>query len=250
MAAATRAPCVSADDRPVEAAYEYKLHAVHHVRLDPRRLAATAIRPLQNWPMPGPLQPSLFERGPSFPIRLADDAEGGIVYHPEFIDAARGHRWFEVLRDAVAWQAQRRPMYDRVVDVPRLVASFWLDADGLPAPLADAAGRLRRELGVAFNTVGLNRYRDGRDSVAPHNDKLHSLVPGLPIALLSLGAPRRMTIRARQPPRRVQHLELAHGSLLLMSHDSQRHYDHGIPKTRETVGARISLAFRVRPSAG
>ena len=200
--------------------------------------------------MHGSLQPGLFEQGAPSRVRIADDAEGGIFYRPEFIDAALADRWFEVLRDTIDWQAQRRPMYDRVVDVPRLVASFGLDAQGVPAPLADAAGRLRRELGVPFNAVGLNHYRDGRDSVAPHNDKLHSLVPGHPIALLSLGAPRRMTIRAKQPPRRVQHVELDHGSLLLMSHDSQRHYDHGIPKTREAVGARISLAFRVRPSAG
>jgi len=200
--------------------------------------------------MHGSLQPGLFDHGPPLPVRLADDSEGGIVHRPEFIDAALADRWFELLRDTIDWQAQRRPMYDRVVDVPRLVASFWLDAEGVPAPLADAAARLRRELAVPFNAVGLNFYRDGRDSVAPHNDKLHSLVPGHPIALLSLGAPRRMTIRARQPPRRARHVELAHGSLLLMSHDSQRHYDHGIPKTREAVGARISLAFRVRPSAG
>lgn len=200
--------------------------------------------------MHGSLQPGLFEQGASSPVRIVDDAEGGIVYRPGFVDAALADRWFEFLRDTIDWQAQRRPMYDRVVDVPRLVASFWLDGGGVPAPLSDAAGRLRRELGVPFNAVGLNHYRDGRDSVAPHNDKLHSLVPGHPIALLSLGAPRRMAIRAKHPPRRVQHVELASGSVLLMSHDSQRHYDHGIPKTRDAVGARISLAFRVRPSAG
>jgi len=200
--------------------------------------------------MYGSLQPGLFQPGPPSPVRLADDSEGGIVYTPEFIDAPVADRWFRLLCDAVEWQAQRRPMYDRVVDVPRLVASFSLDTDDLPASLADAAGRLRRALDVPFNAVGLNHYRDGRDSVAPHNDKLHSLVPGHPIALLSLGAPRRMSIRAKQPPRRAQHLELAAGSLLLMSHESQRHYDHGIPKTREAVGARISLAFRVRRSAG
>lgn len=200
--------------------------------------------------MHGSIQPGLFEQAPRSPLRLADDDEGGIVYRPEFIAPDLADRWFHLLRDTIDWQAQRRPMYDRVVDVPRLVASFPLDADDVPPPLAEAAVRLRRELDVPFNAVGLNYYRDGRDSVAPHNDKLHSLVPGHPIALLSLGAPRRMTIRTKQPPRLAQHVELAPGSLLLMSHRSQRHYDHGIPKTREAVGPRISLAFRVRPSAG
>jgi len=100
---------------------------------------------------------------------------------------------------------------------------------------------------VAFTSVGLNFYRDGRDSVAPHNDQLGEITPGHPIALLSLGATRRMTIRANAAPRRVFHVDLAAGSLLVMSYETQLHYTHGIPKTTEPVGSRISLAFRVRP---
>ena len=102
--------------------------------------------------------------------------------------------------------------------------------------------------GVAFNSVGLNLYRDGRDSVAAHNDHIDELVPGHPIALVSLGATRRMTIRAKQPPRRVLHVDLEPGSLLVMSYETQLHYTHGVPKTRGRVGERISLAFRVRPA--
>ena len=102
---------------------------------------------------------------------------------------------------------------------------------------------------VPFNSVGLNLYRDGRDSVAPHNDHLEVLVEGFPIALLSLGGTRRMTIRAKEPPRRVLHVDLAPGSLLLMSYATQIHYTHGIPKTKEAVAERISLAFRVKPGA-
>jgi len=191
-----------------------------------------------------PVAADLFGIGPQ---RLLDDAEGGITYQPDLIDAATAARWFAVLRDDVAWQSQRRPMYDRVVDVPRLVATYWLDDPGLPSPLAAAAASLHAATGEPFNAVGLNLYRDGRDSVAPHNDKLHSLVPGHAIALLSLGAPRRMTIRAKPPHRQVQHVDLAPGSLLMMSHASQLTHEHGIPKTRDAVGERISLAFRVRP---
>ena len=201
--------------------------------------------------MPVRPQTSLFETdlfgvGPQ---QLIEDAEGGVSYRPDFIDAATAWQWFHALRDDVAWQAQRRPMFDRVVDVPRLVSAYRLDDPGLPGSLARAAELLRADTDEPFNAVGLNYYRDGRDSVAPHNDKLHSLVPGHPIALLSLGAPRRMTIRAKPPQRHVQHIDLRPGSLLLMSHSSQLHYDHGIPKTRESVGPRISLAFRVRPAS-
>jgi alkylated DNA repair dioxygenase AlkB len=102
---------------------------------------------------------------------------------------------------------------------------------------------------IAFNSAGLNLYRDGNDSVAPHNDHLEELERGYPIALLSLGATRRMTIRTKQPPRRVLQVDLEPGSLLLMSWRTQHHYDHAIPKTRAPVGPRISIAFRRRPEA-
>jgi len=101
-----------------------------------------------------------------------------------------------------------------------------------------------------FDSVGLNLYRDGNDSVAPHNDKLHQLKAGEPIALFSLGATRRMTIRSKNLPRRTLHLELESGSLLVMSYATQLHFDHGIAKTRTPVGPRVSLAFRCRPRAG
>jgi alkylated DNA repair dioxygenase AlkB len=88
-------------------------------------------------------QASLFE-SPD-PRVLVEDAEGGIVYQRQLIDDARARRWFERLRDEVPWQAQRRPMYDRVVDVPRLTAGFRLDSAQLPEPLRDAAAVLQRQ---------------------------------------------------------------------------------------------------------
>jgi alkylated DNA repair dioxygenase AlkB len=182
------------------------------------------------------------------PRRLLADAEEGIVYQPGFVAPGVAARWFAALRDGIAWESQRRPMYDRIVDVPRLTATWWLDDPALPDALAEAAALLRPALGHPFNAVGLNFYRNGRDSVALHNDKLHSLGPGHPIALVSLGAPRRMTIRAKPPVRHVQRIDLAPGSLMLMSHASQHTHEHGIAKTTAPVGERISLAFRVRPS--
>jgi len=201
-------------------------------------------------------QASLFEPTEGLLV-LADDERGRIDYRPGFVAASVAEAWFAELRTTVNWNAQRRRMYDRDVDVPRLTAHFALeppgaDADAPPAPPAVlAAGRRVREaIGVPFNSVGLNLYRDGRDSVAPHNDHLYEIAEGFPIALLSLGAPRRMTIRAKAAPRRVIHRDLEAGSLLLMSHATQLHYTHGIPKVAGPVGERISLAFRVRPSPG
>jgi alkylated DNA repair dioxygenase AlkB len=183
---------------------------------------------------------------------LADDDWGRIVYTPSFVEPALAEAWFAELRNVVAWKAERRRMYDRDVDVPRLTAHFHLLGDGpedagLPA-VREAAQHVIAKTGVPFNSVGLNRYRDGRDSVAPHNDHLNVLVEGHPIALLSLGATRRMTIRAKAPPRRVLHVDLEAGSLLMMSYATQLHYTHGVPKTAAPVAERISLAFRVKPA--
>ena len=149
----------------------------------------------------------------------------------------------------MAWEAQRRRMYDREVDVPRLIGHYWLEppSSDIPQAILAAAERVRTHLTVPFNAVGLNLYRDGRDSVAPHNDHLYELREGCPIALVSLGATRRMTIRAKEPPRRVIHIDLEAGSLFVMDYTTQLHYTHAVPKTSEPVGERISLAFRVKP---
>jgi alkylated DNA repair dioxygenase AlkB len=178
---------------------------------------------------------------------LADDERGRIVYTPGFVDAVTAAAWFGALRAGVEWRAARRIMYEREVDVPRLVGHFRLDAPAaVPGPIVEAAARVTGSTGVAFNSVGLNLYRDGRDSVAAHNDHLDEIVAGFPIALLSLGSTRRMTIRAKAPPRRLLHIDLEPGSLLVMSYGTQLHYTHGVPKTTEVVGERISLAFRMK----
>jgi alkylated DNA repair dioxygenase AlkB len=179
---------------------------------------------------------------------LADDERGRITYMPNFVDFDTAAAWFAELRSAVQWRAERRMMYDREVEVPRLMGHFRLD----PAPAAtppailDAARRATEHLGVPFNSVGLNLYRDGRDSVAPHNDHLNEIRKGFPIALLSLGATRRMSVRAKAAPPRLIHVDLEAGSLFVMDWSTQLHYTHGVPKTAEAVGERISLAFRVK----
>ncbi len=180
---------------------------------------------------------------------VADDARGRIVYTPDVISPDTAAAWFADLQRVVPWKSQRRRMYDRDVDVPRLTGHFWLAAeDDVPDAIRAAARTVVALTGVPFNSVGLNFYRDGRDSVAPHNDHLDEIVEGFPIALLSLGATRRMTIRAKEPPRRVFHVDLVAGSLLVMGYETQLHYTHGIPKISTPVSGRISLAFRLKPS--
>jgi alkylated DNA repair dioxygenase AlkB len=185
----------------------------------------------------------LFGNGPQV---LLDDATGRIALTPALIDEATAQAWFRQLHEGIAWKGGRRVMYEREVDVPRLRAHFRADDPALPDALREALAVVADAVGAPFDSIGLNLYRDQHDSVAPHNDKLDDIVRDQPIALLSLGATRRMTIRARQPPRRVLQVDLDAGSLLLMSWETQRHYDHGIPKQRVAMAPRISLAFRVR----
>lgn len=181
--------------------------------------------------------------------RLLDDAEGGIRYWPSFVDADTADAWFLALRDGASWRSQRRMMYDREVDVPRLTASYWLDdlQPDSPLPFADMLARVRALAPAPYTAVGMNLYRDGRDSVAMHHDKLRILVPGYPLALVSLGDARRMRIRAQADHRDAFDVDLAHGSLLVMSHASQRTHEHGIPKTARPSHPRMSAVFRVRP---
>jgi len=178
---------------------------------------------------------------------LADDEFGRIVYKGALFDEAQARAWFEQLRDGVAWRAERRPMYDRVVDVPRLVASFSLDDPALPEPIHAMRPAVEGFTGVTFLSAGLNFYRDRHDSVAPHGDHVEEAIDKAPVALVSLGATRRMTIRTRAKPRRILDRDLEAGSLLVMSYESHLNYDHGIPKTRYDVGPRISVAFRRIP---
>lgn len=175
---------------------------------------------------------------------LVDDATGRIVYRRHLFDEEHTRAWFDQLRDGIAWRTERRPMYDRVVDVPRLVASVSLRREDIPEPIKAVRPAVELFCGVRFTSAGLNFYRDGNDSVAPHGDHLETAPDEAPVALVSLGATRRMTIRSREKPRRVFDRDLESGSLLVMSYASHLHFDHGIPKTKLRVGPRISIAFR------
>ena len=172
-----------------------------------------------------------------------------------WIDVRRG--WvtgadtlFERLRDTVPWHAERRHMYDRVVDVPRLV-SFFAEGESLPDPALDEIKRALDEhygpeLGEPFRTCGLCLYRDGSDSVAWHGDTTgRSSTQDTMVAIVSLGAPRALLLRPRGGGKALRH-ELGHGDLLVMGGSCQRTWEHSIPKTARAAGPRISVQFRPR----
>jgi alkylated DNA repair dioxygenase AlkB len=169
---------------------------------------------------------------------------------------AAGDELFTALLREVPWHAERRQMYDQVVDVPRLT-KFYAAGERLPHPMLDAArDALSRhyadDLGPPFVTAGLCLYRDGRDSVAWHGDRIgRSRDSDTMVAILSLGSARTLTLRPRDggplPGSSGTSLRfpLAHGDLVVMGGSCQRTWDHAIPKTSEAVGPRISVQFRV-----
>lgn len=154
----------------------------------------------------------------------------------------------QALLDVVPWRAERRAMYDHVVDVPRLTASYRED-DPLPHPaLADARERLSRHyratLGEEVVTAGLCWYRDGRDSVAWHGDTFgRGSTHDALVAILSLGHPRSLLLRPLGGGGSLR-FALGHGDLFVMGGSCQRTWQHAVPKTTRSAGPRISVQFR------
>jgi alkylated DNA repair dioxygenase AlkB len=157
---------------------------------------------------------------------------------------------FDQLVEDVPWRGERRQMYERVVDVPRLLC-FYDEPDPLPHPvLTEAREALSRhygpELGEPFRTAGMCLYRDGRDSVAWHGDTIgRGKAEDTLVAILSLGAPRSLLLRPRGGGATIKN-QLGHGDLIVMGGSCQRTWEHAIPKTARPVGPRISIQFRPR----
>ncbi|WP_031470453.1 alpha-ketoglutarate-dependent dioxygenase AlkB [Sciscionella sediminilitoris] len=203
------------------------------------------------------LQGSLFGTEEAVGLRPLEQARRTELGDGAWIDLLPG--WlsgadevFDRLASDVPWHAERRVMYDRVVSVPRLL-SFYEEHDELPDPcLGDARALLTAhyldELREPFCTAGLCYYRDGADSVAWHGDTIgRGAREDTMVAILSVGAPRTLLLRPRDPgvgsPVRRS---LGHGDLVVMGGSCQRTWEHAIPKTSRAVGPRISIQFRPR----
>ena len=171
-----------------------------------------------------------------------------VDYRPGWLGGADG--LFDVLHRDVPWKAERREMYERVVDVPRLL-KFYEEGETLPHPvLVEAREQLSRryaaELGERFVTAGMCLYRDGRDSVAWHGDRIGRAKDlDTMVAILSVGSARTLKLRPRGGGESIG-FSLGHGDLVVMGGSCQRTLDHAIPKTSEPVGPRISIQFRPR----
>ncbi len=158
---------------------------------------------------------------------------------------------FDRLLRVVPWRAERRKMYDRMVDVPRLL-SFYAEDEPLPDPMLTQArdaldAHYRPELGEGFATAGLCLYRDGQDSVAWHGDTIgRGSTQDTVVAILSLGTPRALLLRPLAGGVPTLRHDIGHGDLLVMGGSCQRTWQHAVPKTARPAGPRISVQFRPR----
>lgn len=179
---------------------------------------------------------------------------------PERTDLGRG-AWLDVQRswlpDAdevfaalvrdVPWRTERRQMYDRVVDVPRLIYTYMIGEELPHAALTAAREALgdhyEPELGERFRTAGCCYYRDGRDSVAWHGDTIgRGSTHDTMVAIVSVGDPRRLALRPRGGGDSIS-VEMGHGDLVVMGGTCQRTFEHAVPKVA-AAGPRLSVQFR------
>ncbi|MDH6144622.1 alkylated DNA repair dioxygenase AlkB [Kitasatospora sp. GP30] len=204
------------------------------------------------------LQASLFDSAEAAPLRLTDLAalRRTELSYGAWIDVLPG--WltgsdalFEHLAAQVPWRAERRQMYDNVVSVPRLLAHYR-EGEPLPHPVLAAArdalsAHYAEELGEPFVTAGLCLYRDGRDSVAWHGDRIgRGRTHDTMVAILSVGEPRTLALRPCDGGAAQHRLPLGHGDLVVMGGSCQRTWEHAVPKTARGAGPRISIQFRPR----
>ena len=153
-------------------------------------------------------------------------------------------RLFDHLVRTTAWTEARREMYERVVEIPRLLAT--LPANGPGHAVVDlAAAALSSRYRRPVDAISMSLYRDGSDSVAWHGDRMGEHVADSIVAIVSLRGPRRLRIRPKSGGGPVRSFDLGTGDLLVMGGACQRDFEHGLPKVARAE-PRLGLVFRSR----
>jgi alkylated DNA repair dioxygenase AlkB len=174
--------------------------------------------------------------------RIELDTKSWIDHQPGWLTGAEA--LFGELLQRLPWGQRTRKMYDRKVPEPRLTHLWRRSSDEpLEPPIID---RMRIALsdryGVEFDSIGFNLYRDGRDSVAWHGDRITKDIEEPIVALVSVGEPRRFLLRPAEGGS-SRAFNLGRGDLLITGGRTQRDWEHSVPKVAK-AGPRISIAFR------
>lgn len=183
--------------------------------------------------------------------------QADIRFYPTFLNPQEADRLLADLTQTIPWRQDWITIYGRSLPQPRLTA--WYGDAGksytysgltmVPSPWTTALQAIKARVEVVsevrFNSVLLNLYRDGNDSMGWHSDDEPELGQNPVIASLSLGGTRRFQLRQRQDKTLKHQLELGSGSLLVMAGTTQHFWQHQVPKTKRSVPPRINLTFRV-----
>ncbi|MCU4177306.1 alpha-ketoglutarate-dependent dioxygenase AlkB family protein [Carboxylicivirga sp. N1Y90] len=181
---------------------------------------------------------------------------GEYLYLPNFFNIEEANRHFKALMNDIEWKQESMNMYGRNIPFPRLTA--WYGDNDKPysfsgitlAPLKwnETLLKIKQKIQhlaeTSFNSVLLNRYRNGNDSISWHTDAEKELGTNPLIASVNFGATRKFQLRHRESKEKIE-LELSHGSLLIMAGELQHYWQHQVPKTKKVVNERINLTFRV-----
>ena len=185
-------------------------------------------------------------------IRLGENSS--LSYLPKFIAAEKSNALIKKWTKELNWEQSEISLFGRKVAIPRLNA--WcgdcayaysgtrFEAASWTIELAELKAQVEQVSGLEFNSVLINWYRDGQDSMGWHSDDEKSLGEAPQIASVSLGASRRFVLRRKSDHSNKKELLLTDGSLLLMLGETQTLWQHALPKTRKSVGDRINLTFR------
>jgi alkylated DNA repair dioxygenase AlkB len=196
-------------------------------------------------------QPTLLGGGADHPAidtsfanarRIALDRAAWVEHVPAWVRGAE--TLFEQIVASAPWEHRRVRMYDRMVDEPRLTAWYGraLDDATLPAVVRKMVDALRARYRRAFDGAGAALYRDGRDSVAWHSDRVDPALPEPLVAIVSLGSARTLRMRPKAKGTTRPFLLLP-GDLFVMGGATQATWEHTVPKVA-SAGARVSLQFR------
>jgi alkylated DNA repair dioxygenase AlkB len=188
-------------------------------------------------------------------MRIPLESGAWLDYEPAWLPSEDAHEMLAALRDEMAWEQREIVLFGRRVLQPRLIA--WagelgyrysgqtIEPRAFTPTMQKLLARVNQRCGTPFNHVLANRYRSGDDSMGLHADDEPELGPDPLVAIVSLGAIRRLVIKPRRKQRRERHdQDLGHGALLVMGGTCQRHYVHGLPRQAGAEGERISLTFR------
>lgn len=183
--------------------------------------------------------------------------DADVVLYPDFFRGPRADRLFVELRDTTDWRQEGFQLYGKSINFPRLTAWYGDDnctyvysgIKNTPLPWTPAILEVKRAVeppsGVEFNSVLLNRYRTGRDSVSWHADDEPEFGAQPVIASVSFGATRSFQLKHKKRKDLTASVDLTHGSLLIMRGGTQANWLHRIPKTAKAVAERLNLTFRV-----